>query len=729
MTGRVLPGAQIGARWQVNQLIGSGALAEVYEVVEIASGRVYALKLFAPELTRAGTLWQDYQTLARRASSLAFDAIAKVHEFGADQSLGSGFSVGERVLWPPLDQLVRQRGPLAAERVAALLELLAPALDAAHAAGIVHRGISPSNVFCAKEGGGARLSDFGASLLRRAVNSPPGWAGPPGFIGPDAVEHAAPSHPRMDVFSLGAVVFFALTGQSPFKAMQAKPIDFGVLWNELILPLPPASQRAKELGASLPPELDPWFAQTLSPHPKARFATIGEAARAFGQRASTRIRQIAGPVAAAPVAAAPPGTIKKAPMKTMMGGFGVGVPAPPAEGGAGTAAGSTAKRTMPMIAIGDASTQRGLPKLPERPVVTPPELSSKPTNPGLGGVAASVVQPKLGLGGTVVIEDAPSLLAAATAAPNAGNPGAPPTAPFLPAGQVPEAHGPAAAPVSPYAPTDPAAPALQTASSYRPPAPSVSDSGPVALVSARPLAYMADLPRPAPARPAAQSAPDAVPAVASGTSRKPGLLLPLLLGGGLTLLAVIALGAWLVVRAGKKDDGAPAKAPAGTETSSAAPELAPAPTPETASAPSALQSAPAAVASTVVPPVESAAPTTATDAMVKFQCQPGCETIQCDGTAIESIAGVRLTAGTHRCRARKPGYYDRTDEIVVKAGVDQTHVFRLRPEPEAPKPAEARPERPRPSEPRPSSKPSTSGKGEKTEKKKKPCGTFINPCK
>ena len=243
-------------------------------------------------------MWADYQALARRASSLPFDAIAKVHEFGADQSLGAGFSVGERVLWPPLEQQVKQRGPLPTERVAALLELLAPALDAAHAAGIVHRGLSPTNVFCAKEGGGARIADFGASLLRRAVPSAPGWAGPPGFIGPDAVDHAAPSNPRMDVYSLGALVFFALTGQSPFKAMQARPIDFGVLWNELILPLPPASQRARELGASLPVELDSWFSQTLSPHPKARFGTIGDAARAFAERAATRIREITGPPAA-----------------------------------------------------------------------------------------------------------------------------------------------------------------------------------------------------------------------------------------------------------------------------------------------------------------------------------------------------------------------------------------------------------------------------------------------
>jgi hypothetical protein len=603
-------------------------------------------------------------------------------------------------------------------------------------------------VFCAKEGGGVRVSDFGASLLRRAVSSPPGWAGPPGFIGPDAVDHAAPSNSRMDVYSLGALVFFALTGQNPFRAMQAKPIDYGVLWNELILPLPPASQRAKELGAALPPALDAWFSQTLSPHPKARFATIAEAARAFAERAATRIREIAGPPgAAAPVAApgvAPAGSVKNAQMKTMVGGFGVGMPALPGDAARAAPAVPAPKRTM--MGMGDDGRKAGLPKLPERPAVAAPALGSKPTHPGIGALPATpAAQPKRGLGGTVVIEDGPSL--AATASAQAGATGLPtasdessgvapimPTQPQAAYTHVPEAHRPGPSAVSPYAPTDPAAPALPPASSYRPPAPSVSDSGPVALVSARPLAYMSELPRPAPAAPAAAGpAHDAAYAQAPVSPKTPGLLLPLLLVSGLLLLAAIAVGAWFVVQArAKTAEPAPASTASAEPPSNAVPEPTPAPAPaaEVASAPPGTESAAPPVASNSAPVESAAAPTAAADAMVKFLCQPGCETIQCDGTPVESIAGVRLTAGTHRCRARKPGYFDRTDEIVVKAGVDQTHLFRLKAEPEPAKPAETRPaERPRPSEPRPASKPSTSGMGDKTEKKKKPCGTFINPCK
>jgi hypothetical protein len=244
------------------------------------------------------------------------------------------------------------------------------------------------------------------------------------------------------------------------------------------------------------------------------------------------------------------------------------------------------------------------------------------------------------------------------------------------------------------------------------------------LVSARPLAYMADLPRSAPA--IARSAADSVAderAPARATGDKGSWLLPVLLGVGVMLAALTAVGAWLLVRQNRPSTVAePAPSPAGTERSSAAaaapPSAAPgveAPVPASAAA-----SAPATSAG----PAESAAP----DAMVKFQCQPGCDSIECDGTALESLAGVRLTAGTHRCRATKPGYRERSDEILVKAGVDQTHVFRLRPEPPEPRPAEARPEKPRPSEPRPTEtrKPSGAGKGEK---KKQPCGTFINPCK
>ncbi len=716
MNSRLQPGAQIASRWQVNQLIGAGALGEVYEVVESANGRVYALKLFTPELAKAAALWADYQALARRASSLPFDTIAKLYDFGGDQALGGApFSVGERVLWPSLDQLVKQRGPLPVERVAVLLELLAPALDAAHAAGVVHRGLSPSNVFAAKEGGGVRVSDFGAALLRRAVTVAPGWAGPPGYIGPDAVDHTAPANPRMDVYALGALVFFALTGFSPFKAMQARPIDFGVLWNELILPLPPASQRARELGASLPAELDPWFVQTLSPHPKARFASISEATHAFAQRAAARVREVSGVTGTSGIA--PAGTVKGGPLHTMMGGFGVGMPAAPEERSAAVV--PAPKRTM-----------MGMPKLPGSAVPAPavPAPTPRATTPlGLGTpVAASPAEPKRSFSGTLVMEDAKT-------AARAAGPGVSPTAQTEPVDlllQVSPAPGPAAA--ASQVRNDPAAPLLGTATSYRPPAPSVSDSGPVALVSARPLAYMPDLPRPAPAA----AAPQVVPAPARANERPPsepaapqrgGLVLPLLLGGTALVLAVGVAGAWFAIRYSRTAQRE--AAPPSPESSATAAEPLP---PEPASAGPAI-SAPTAVASASEAPPASAAPSAsaapvARDALVKFQCQPGCDNIACDGSTVESLAnGVRLSAGEHQCRATKTGFIDRTDTIPVKAGVDQTHVFRLRPEPAPQKPAEARPERPRPTEPRPpaaATKPSGGG-----EKKKKPCGTFINPCK
>ena len=180
-SSRVEPGAVVAGRWHVTQLIGRGDLGEVFEVLDGPAGRVYALKLFSPDAIR-GNAWQEYQAIARSASSIAVDTISKVHELGVDPALGAPFAVGERILWPSLDEELRSSRPFALKRVATILELMAPALDSAHLAGLVHRDLRPTNVFTAKHvATGVRITDFGVRTLRAAVAPTPGWAAPVGM--------------------------------------------------------------------------------------------------------------------------------------------------------------------------------------------------------------------------------------------------------------------------------------------------------------------------------------------------------------------------------------------------------------------------------------------------------------------------------------------------------------------------------------------------------------------
>jgi eukaryotic-like serine/threonine-protein kinase len=676
-------GALVAGRWQVSQFLGHGDLGEVYEAIDSGGGKMCALKLYAAPVVGASAAWTEFERIARAVSMLPFDTIARVTDFGIDPKLGAAFSVGERVLWPSLDEEVRRSGPLAPKHVAAILELIAPALDAAHAAGIVHRELTPSNLFAAKHVvTGARITDFGVSVLRSAIAMAPGWAGPPGWTAPDGVDRAAPPSAGMDVYAIGAIVFFLLTGRSAFRSMQSGPPDPNALWNEIILPLPPASERARELGASLPPELDKWFAHTLVPHPKARFSTVAEASREFSSRLGVPAGRAAAP--AAQQAAKPALGISK---KTMLG-MGVGEATPPPLPASAAAPAAGAPRAAAPAAAAPApgklgkGTQLGLgvpPGIFDNPAPGPadaaipappnaiqmshaPVSPTAPTDPaGARGpqpgafgqtlpiAMMSPIAPKQArpLGGTMPMMDPDAVAKGSPGAP--ARPGG--TMPILPdAGGVPNAE-----------------PGAHRASS-----PSVSDSGPVAIASPQPLAYMGDLPRtnsqytgPHAAYGVPAAAPAQAPTVA-GLPRKTSLLVPLAIAGALFIVAIVGIVGWFVVSRGGRVEPA----------------------------------APSAVATPVVsttPPPE--APTAA---------------------ATESAAVETAPAESASAAPSEPAPEPPAPKAAAEPPAEK-------PKAEKPPPVEAKPAKP-PAEAPPKESPST-GTAAKPDKSKKPCGTFINPCK
>ncbi len=282
--GRLQVGQLAAGRYPVAALIGSGEIAEVYDVRDPSSGRAFALKLFPQHLMQHQNAWLGFQQAAQLASSLAVDAIAKSFDFGVEPTVGGPFAINELVTSPSLFHDVLTTGALGPRTLAELLGALAPAFDRAHAAGLVHRALKPQNVFLAPAGtpgSSARVTDFGASLIWAAIPPPPGWPASPGWLAPEAANAHAPSAPTMDVFALGLVAFFALTARPIFMAMQQRPPDTNQLWAELTNPLPPASRRAAELGVALPAALDPWFERALTLNPAARFQSVGEMASAL----------------------------------------------------------------------------------------------------------------------------------------------------------------------------------------------------------------------------------------------------------------------------------------------------------------------------------------------------------------------------------------------------------------------------------------------------------------
>lgn len=274
------PGTVISGRYQIVETIGESDLSHVYAAADQRGQAQVALKVFDSTVTARAAALSEYQTQARQASGLGVEGIARAYDFGIDANTGTPFSTAERIGWLSLDRRVAAQGPLGAAELSRSFAILARALDAAHAARVVHRDLKPQNIFISPDNPEwVRITDFGVSAVRRGAPEAMGWGGPPGYTPPDAVDASAIPTPGIDLFALGVIAFFALTRGTPFRSLRSPGFDPNAHWSELNQSLYPISERAKEIGVALDPALDAWFGRALALAPQERFRSAGEMAR------------------------------------------------------------------------------------------------------------------------------------------------------------------------------------------------------------------------------------------------------------------------------------------------------------------------------------------------------------------------------------------------------------------------------------------------------------------
>jgi serine/threonine-protein kinase len=527
------PGAILAGRWQIQDFVGSGETGEVYGVRDMHGSGTFALKLFWPNALGQPEIWSAVQQTARTASGLGVDGVARAYDFGIDANSARPFYVTERVSWSSLTDRVRLRGPLTPAEMATALGVLARALDSAHAVGLVHRDLKPDNVFVSPDNANwVRISDFGVALLRSAAPPPPGWGGTVGWVAPDAAAPNARSTPAMDVFSLGLVTFFALSGGALHRAARQTPIDPGALWQELSAPLDSASLRARELGASLDPAFDVWFQRATAAMPQARFSSVSAMASAFDAIARTLVapqsqnavalQGIAAAIAQplvfqpdAPPPAPPLGYAAPTQQSAAMSGAAAPAYAPPSDASVSAAAGVSKKSAAPLLIGGAvllfALTALGVGGLYHHRQAAAEEATAEALASASASAAAANAAASAAIAATA---------ATATATPTVVASAAPV--------ETVAATPPAAADAKPTPPSTAATPVVTalvtpkpavTAAAAKPAA--VAPAKSAALAPAKPAAVVPAKPAVAPAKPAAAPAP--VKAVAAA---KPTLLVP-----------------------------------------------------------------------------------------------------------------------------------------------------------------------------------------------------------
>jgi serine/threonine-protein kinase len=250
----VIPGYRIVRR------VGRGGMGVVYEAVEEALGRTVALKIVAPE--RAGEPGFRERFISESKLAAAIDHPNVLPVFGAGECDGTLYLTMRFVDGADL----RSLGPLSPMRAAAIVAQVGAALDAAHSRRLVHRDVKPGNVLVG-EGDHAYLTDFG---LVKALDASAGvtrtgeLVGTLDYIAPERIRGES-TGPASDLYSLGCVLYFALTGQVVFGGDSAEQ----KLWAHLSSPPPTV------------PGFEAVLARALAKEPSARFesgAALGAAA-------------------------------------------------------------------------------------------------------------------------------------------------------------------------------------------------------------------------------------------------------------------------------------------------------------------------------------------------------------------------------------------------------------------------------------------------------------------
>jgi len=273
--------------YRLEEALGKGGMGEVYRATHQMLARPAAVKLIRSEIlgssssAAARVIVERFRREAEAAASLRSPHTISLYDFGVTQD-GTFFLVMELLDGLDLETLVERFGPVSPERTVHLLRQACNSLEEAHTRGLIHRDIKPSNIFTCRMGlevDFVKVLDFG---LVKAVGegerestlltAPDTTTGTPAYIAPEVVRgDRVPDH-RVDIYTLGCVGYWLLTGRLVFQAPNAIQLMYQ---HANAIPVPPS--QVSELD--IPAGLDSVILACLAKHPEDRPQNAGELAR------------------------------------------------------------------------------------------------------------------------------------------------------------------------------------------------------------------------------------------------------------------------------------------------------------------------------------------------------------------------------------------------------------------------------------------------------------------
>ncbi|MFO0944860.1 MAG: serine/threonine-protein kinase [Planctomycetota bacterium] len=273
----------LDGRFQIEERIASGSNGELYRALDQTNGAPVAIKVIKPGAQESN------ESLARRLQE--FRLLKNLSHPNAVQVIQSGLTDNnvfyvamEFLQGRTLSQIVSDGGPISPERLAGILDQLAAVLDAAHQAGIIHRGIKPKNIVIHTDEQGkdaVKLMGFVAAKVQAADAGGPEkltqagtTVGTPAYMSPEQAMGRRVTK-LSDVYSVGVTLYAALTGALPFDEKN----DVKTLVAHVKMPVPPFRQ--KNPSISIPAGVEAVVQQALAKEPAHRPMSMGDLARMF----------------------------------------------------------------------------------------------------------------------------------------------------------------------------------------------------------------------------------------------------------------------------------------------------------------------------------------------------------------------------------------------------------------------------------------------------------------
>ena len=257
--------------WQLGNVLGRGAMGEIYEARHTTTGAEAAVKLLRRERLADPRHVERFLREVRVASSIESPHVVRVLE-AASAVDSLPFLAMERLRGVTLGDRLREGARMPPDELVQLVAQVGSVLELARAAGIVHRDLKPHNLFCT-EAGTWKVLDFGIAVLAEhsGTLTRGGVIGTPAYMAPEQAKGEAVDH-RADVYAFSAVLYRCLTGRVPFAARDTPSLLYAVVHQmplrpSALAPVSPAVERVLLLG--------------LAKSRAARFATAGELASAF----------------------------------------------------------------------------------------------------------------------------------------------------------------------------------------------------------------------------------------------------------------------------------------------------------------------------------------------------------------------------------------------------------------------------------------------------------------